>query len=231
MERVRALLGSGTLASPAGLKAIIIDRNLPASHAELAIPSAAVAADLGTGRAVVLVDGDFRRNVLASSAVPGVFPPVTLGAQTLVDGAVVAHVPPLPARDLGRSNAGDARRRVPLTARPPPRLGVEDLLYALTPMLRHQAMDALPLLGQDHVVLPSSPCPLPVAPHDFSRSAELIDLGHATASAFLEGLRIQGAGINGHPHFHPWGGEVTASGPGGEQALAGRPAGVDRMAG
>ncbi len=97
---VRALLGSGTLASPAGLKAII-DRNLPAWHAELAIPCAAVAADLGTGRAVVLGDGDLRRNVLASSAIPGVFPPVTLGAQALVDGAVVAHVPLLPARDLG----------------------------------------------------------------------------------------------------------------------------------
>src|SRR5512143_3680434 len=99
-------------------------------------------------------------------------------------------------------------------------------------MLRHQVMDALPLLGQDSVVLYlPAPCPLPVAPHDFSRSAELIDLGHATASAFLEGLRIHGAGIHGHPHFHPWRGEVTATGPGGEQALAGQPAAVDRMAG
>lgn len=109
---------------------------------------------------------------------------------------------------------------------------MEGLLYVLTLMLRHQVMDALPLLGQDHVVLYlPAPCPLPVAPHDFSRSAELIDLGHATASAFLEGLRIHGAGIYGHPHFHPWGGEATASGPGGEQALAGRPEAVDRMAG
>ena len=109
---------------------------------------------------------------------------------------------------------------------------MEGILYALTLMLRHQVMDALPLLGPDHVVLYlPAPCPLPVAPHDFSRGAELIDLGHATASAFLEGLRIQGAGIYGHPHFHPWGGNVTASSRGVEQALAGRPGAVDRMAG
>ena len=97
---VRALLGAGTLASPAGLKSII-DDNLPASYAELVVPSAVVATDLGTGRVVVLKDGDLRRNVLASSAIPGVFPPVTHGELTLVDGGVVAHVPMLPARDLG----------------------------------------------------------------------------------------------------------------------------------
>lgn len=82
---------------------------------------------------------------------------------------------------------------------------MEGVLYALTLMLRHQALGALPLLGSGHVViyLPA-PCPLPVAPHDFSRSAELIRLGHATASAFLADLRLHGPGIYGHPHFHSW---------------------------
>jgi NTE family protein len=96
----RAVLGSGTLASPAGLGAIV-ERHLPASHAELAIPTALVATDLCSGRAVVLKDGDLRRNVLASAAIPGVFPPVAHGEQTLVDGGVVAHVPLLPAMGLG----------------------------------------------------------------------------------------------------------------------------------
>jgi NTE family protein len=97
---LRSLLGSGTLASPAGLGSIL-DRALPASYADLRIPTAVVAADLCTGRAAVLEDGDLRRNVLASTAIPGVFPPVTRGEQILVDGGVVAHVPLLPASDLG----------------------------------------------------------------------------------------------------------------------------------
>jgi hypothetical protein len=61
------------------------------------------------------------------------------------------------------------------------------------------------------VVTTPAPCPLPIAPHDFSRTAELIDLGHSMARPFLDGLQIQGTGIYGHPHFHPWSGEVSVS--------------------
>ncbi len=96
----RALLGWGTLASPARLRSIA-DRYLPASHRDLLIPAAVVAADHATGKTVLLRDGDLRQNVMASAALPGVFPPVKNGEQTLVDGGVVAHVPILPARELG----------------------------------------------------------------------------------------------------------------------------------
>jgi len=97
---------------------------------------------------------------------------------------------------------------------------VEGILYVLTLMLRYQVLGVLPLLGPDYTViyLPA-PCPLPIAPHDFSRSAELIDLGHSMARSFLDGLQIQGAGIYGHPHFHPWGGDGSASGAGRDQTL------------
>jgi NTE family protein len=97
---VRALLGWGTLASPARLRAIA-DRHLPAKHSDLVIPTTVVAADHATGRAVLLSGGDLRSNVMASAAIPGVFPPVTNGEQTLLDGGVVAHVPIVPARELG----------------------------------------------------------------------------------------------------------------------------------
>src|SRR5690348_9004229 len=62
---LRAAAGSGTLASPAGLKRII-DRHLPETHAELAIPTAVIASDLATGSAVAFRDGDLRGHVLAS---------------------------------------------------------------------------------------------------------------------------------------------------------------------
>jgi len=97
---LRAAAGSGTLASPAGLRRII-DRHLPETHAELAIPTAVIASDLATGSAVAFRDGDLRGHVLASAAIPGVFPPVTVEGRTFIDGGVSAHVPLLPARDLG----------------------------------------------------------------------------------------------------------------------------------
>lgn len=97
---VWALTGSGTLASPAGLRAIL-DRHLPSAHADLAISTAAVAVDLATGNAVALRDGDLRRHVLASAAIPGIFPPVEIDGRIFVDGGVAAHVPLVPAKDFG----------------------------------------------------------------------------------------------------------------------------------
>ena len=97
---VRALGGAGTLASPSGLERIV-ERHVPATHAELAIPTAVIASDLATGSAVAFRDGNLREQILASAAIPGVFPPVTVDGRTFIDGGVSSHVPLLPARDLG----------------------------------------------------------------------------------------------------------------------------------
>jgi hypothetical protein len=71
-------------------------------------------------------------------------------------------------------------------------------------MLRHQSVGVLPLLldHRDTVLYLPGPCPLPIAPHDFSKGAQLVEMGYAAAKPFLEGLRLDGPGIYGHPHFH-----------------------------
>src|SRR3954462_10417579 len=86
----------------------------------------------------------------------------------------------------------------------PPRRGLEGILYVLSLMLRHQSVDVLPLLlGLKHTVLYlPAPCPLPIAPHDFSKGARLVEMGYAAAKPFLDQLRVEGPGIYGHPHFH-----------------------------
>ncbi len=61
------------------------------------IPLRLVATDLATGDPVVLEEGDVIGAMLASSAIPGVFPSVELDGRTLVDGGVVANTPILQA--------------------------------------------------------------------------------------------------------------------------------------
>lgn len=61
----------------------------------------AVAADLATGEEVVLASGDVARAARASMAVPGVFSPVLLAGEVLVDGGVSDYLPVAPARELG----------------------------------------------------------------------------------------------------------------------------------
>ncbi len=60
---------------------------------ETAIPFRAVATDLRSGECVILKEGSLRRSLLASSAVPGAFPPVEMNSRQLSDGAIICTVP------------------------------------------------------------------------------------------------------------------------------------------
>ncbi|SDE42023.1 patatin-like phospholipase family protein [Kordiimonas lacus] len=64
-------------------------------------PFAAVAADLYTGERVVFDEGDVVTALRASSAVPGVLPPIETGHMLLADGGMVDPIPVAAARDLG----------------------------------------------------------------------------------------------------------------------------------
>lgn len=70
------------------------------TFADLRIPCAVVAVDLKAGREVVLSQGRVVDAILATIAVPGVFPPKRFGDSELVDGAVLNPVPVTVARSL-----------------------------------------------------------------------------------------------------------------------------------
>ncbi len=65
------------------------------------IPAHVVATDLRTGEAVILSDGDTTSALLASSAFPGIFPPVDHDGSRLIDGGAAADIPLLQAETLG----------------------------------------------------------------------------------------------------------------------------------
>lgn len=60
---------------------------------ELRIPLVIVATDLESGEAVVLDGGDLVEAILASTALPGLFPPIDRGGRMLVDGGLLDNVP------------------------------------------------------------------------------------------------------------------------------------------
>lgn len=61
----------------------------------------AVATDLKTGQPILFNRGNTGQAVRASSAVPSVFQPVSIGGKTYVDGGLVAPVPVRFVRDMG----------------------------------------------------------------------------------------------------------------------------------
>jgi NTE family protein len=68
---------------------------------ELTLPFAAVGVDLISGKKEVFKSGDLIQGIYASSAIPGVFPPLELDGKLIVDGGAPFRVPLHTCRDLG----------------------------------------------------------------------------------------------------------------------------------
>jgi len=68
---------------------------------ELGLPFAAVAVDLLDGEPMVFREGPLVEAIYASSAIPGVFPPLAHAGRLLVDGGGPYRVPVSVCRDLG----------------------------------------------------------------------------------------------------------------------------------
>ncbi|MFV1960998.1 MAG: patatin-like phospholipase family protein, partial [Acidimicrobiia bacterium] len=74
-----------------------LEQSIPARRFdETTLPLAVVASDLASGTSRLLSTGDLVDAILASAAIPGLFPPVDIGGERLVDGAI-ANPLPLPA--------------------------------------------------------------------------------------------------------------------------------------
>jgi NTE family protein len=70
------------------------------TFADLKLPCAVVAVDIKSAREVILSKGRVVDAILATIAVPGIFPPKSLGELELVDGGVLDPVPVSVARSL-----------------------------------------------------------------------------------------------------------------------------------
>ena len=76
-----------------GLLSILDRAHLAPTFAETEVPLRVVATDLGTGEEVVFASGPLEPALLASTALPALFPPIEHDDRLLVDGAVTNTVP------------------------------------------------------------------------------------------------------------------------------------------
>ena len=184
-----------------GLATVIADFiGADLTFADLALPFAAVSTDIATARPQVLCDGPLLPALLASSAIPGIYPPVELGSLRLYDGGLVANVPMRQAVAMG------ARSLVVLDCNFPgsiPEVSgsiAEVLFYTVMVTIRSQAVLEAPLVAADvPVVYLHGPEPLRVSPLDFRQTGTLIETAYEAARAFLDKLHISGPGLYGSP--------------------------------
>ena len=194
----------GSLIDSAGLRRVI-EANLPCTRIEETQIPLHIMATNQQGQAVRLSSGAAVEAILASTAIPGVFPPVKIDGDILMDGAVAANTPVRLAAELG------ARRIIILPTgyacalEEPPRTVIGKALHAITLMIAWQLMHDLEIIpGEIAVHLVPTLCPLAISPFDFSASRQLVERAAKSSARWIEtgGLTRRASPLELAPHRH-----------------------------
>jgi NTE family protein len=166
----------------------LLENALPyGSIEDAALPLRVVATDFETGGAVAFRSGPVIDAVLASSALPGLFPPVSIAGRLYVDGGIADNVPVSPAVCAHASEIYVIRTGFdcPVDAR---RLRAMDVLWRSIGLLlnRTLAADIRRYGGTARIVVLPSPCTPATPIWNLSRSASLIADAHRMAGEFLD---------------------------------------------
>ena len=198
MGRLGTLVRSGThLHGNEGFRQLLRDQAGDGLIEQLAVPFQCVAACIETARAHWFSQGPVVEAVLASSAVPGLLPPVRIGSRHYVDGGLVHSIPVGRAVELGATTiyvlqVGRVER--PLA---PPRRPWEVGAVAFEIARRHRYGEEMAALPDDldvHV-LPSGESAAPLASvryRDTTQVRSRIKAAYDASRTHLAGLAAGG---------------------------------------
>ncbi|MGO4328617.1 patatin-like phospholipase family protein [Cupriavidus sp. 2TAF22] len=195
----------GHLVESAALRRLLSHHfgDMPLERAE--VPLYVVATDMQSGAEVVLSSGSLVQAVLASAAIPGVFPPVALGGRTLIDGGVANNTPVSTAIRLGATRVVVLPAGFACAARREPRGPIDHAFNALSLLVARQLVQDLERWAdRAHISVVPPLCPLDVSPYDYTQCGTLIDRAAAATLAWLNADGLNNRHIPGalHPHSH-----------------------------
>lgn len=161
------------------------------------VPFHVVATDVLTGHDVRLDSGPAVDAVLASAAIPGVFPPVTVGEVELMDGGIVNNTPISHAVALGADEVWVLSTGHACGLTKPPRSALAMVLHAFSVAIEERLdLDILAFADKADLRVVPALCPVNVVPTDFSQSAHLIDSARRQTVAWLEREQGKAASSN-----------------------------------
>jgi NTE family protein len=186
----RMLVRGNRVFENAGIKKLI-ERTLgsDARFEDALIPLAITATELDSGAERIFSSGPLLAPLLASSAMPGIFPPIEINGMLYIDGGVADNVPIVPAVSMGAQtlyvmdSTSHSHQRRPLN-RP-----IDYLLHAFS-LARSQRLGLdVARLGEKVriVMLPSPMIDFFVPFASMEHTERLIGMAYEHTSRFLEG--------------------------------------------
>lgn len=177
---MRSILGTmffrrPSFSSNAGIRRLLESNLDYALIEDTRLPLHIVATDNSSGCEVLLSNGPVIEAIMASSAIPGIFPPVTIGGRVLVDGGVANNTPISVAINLGAQRIFVLPTGFACALQRPPQTAIGQVLHSLSLLVARQLVFDLQryTLAAQFIVVPPL-CPLDVSPYDYSACGSLI---------------------------------------------------------
>ena len=184
----RALAGqTNALADPQPLRELLT-AHLPYPRLQDAPwPVAIVGTEVLTGREVVMRAGPTIEAVMASAALPAVFPPVEVDDHLLIDGGVANNTPISVAISLGATRIYVLPTGYACALARPPRSALGMALHAVTLTVQRRMIDDVDRYAADVDLRVAPPlCPLAISPVDFRHSRALAERARASTRRWLD---------------------------------------------
>jgi len=150
----------------------------------LRIPFSAVATDLNSGEEINFTEGSLRKVIKASSAIPGIFPPVGIDNYLLIDGSASESVPVRKVKEIGadRVIAVDVTKNIKLSK---PVNNILDVLYRTEDVTSYQ-LSKIRLTEADLIISPQVKA---LSWADFDCAIDIIQLGETAAKENLDKIK------------------------------------------
>jgi NTE family protein len=185
----RMLVRGNRVFDNSGIRKLVESRLGEARFEEAQVPFAVVATEVDSGKEALFSSGPVIEPLLASAAMPGIYPPVEIEGRSYIDGGVANNVPIAPAVEMGATTAyvmdatSHSRQRRPLT-RP-----IDYLLHAFS-LARSQRLHLdLQIYGDKvHLVMiPTVPLGFFVPFASLDHTEKLIEMSYDYTRRFLQG--------------------------------------------
>ncbi|OKJ91062.1 patatin-like phospholipase family protein [Amycolatopsis sp. CB00013] len=202
LSQVRTLRHSKTNLFPNTGLAAIVDEHIGEGvrFEDLALPLGVVATDVDTAEPLLIRSGPVLAPLLASCAIPGIYPPVPFGERMLYDGGLVANVPMRQALAMGAKSLVVLDCAFPGKMPGTPQTFAEVMMFTAMISMRNQAVLEAPIAAAEvPVVYVPGPKPVRVSPLDFSHTAALTAEAYDAAKTYLGELSVDGPGLYGAP--------------------------------
>ncbi|MFC1624531.1 patatin-like phospholipase family protein, partial [Candidatus Omnitrophota bacterium] len=165
----------------------------------LPIPFRALATDIETGEVVVLGNGNLAESMRASMSIPGVFTPVEVDGQILVDGGAVKNLPIDVAKEMGADLIIAVNVGTSLAKREKLESAIDITIQVIGIMTLKSVKEQIALLGEKDLLI--TPRLGDISSSNFEKAEEIIQIGERTALGLTEDLKKYSVSMDEYKYF------------------------------